>query len=223
LHTYNSQLHVTITSRKITITHANLLSFLQPPSVVAWLQYSNKGYSSSPYGSKTALPNRQLRLHCSTHSFLIRAQGLLSQTDSSQSKSYVTTDGQLPSLSWCQAPIWGLRLDFYYCQTVADFLVWGALSDERTGLLQLLVTLASALIIGFESRGTRDHIFLSQIRDSPNLKGQVPVFIFTRNRVAQLYPPGTEFPFLRPLRLAGLRWRYSNPRSFPVALLLSPR
>jgi hypothetical protein len=28
----------------------------------------------------------------------------------SQSQSYVTTDGQSASLSWCQAPIWGLLL-----------------------------------------------------------------------------------------------------------------
>jgi hypothetical protein len=48
--------------------------------------------------------------------------------------------------------------------------------------------LASAVILGFESRGTRDYISLSQIRDSPNLEGQVPVFIFPRNRVAPLYP-----------------------------------
>jgi hypothetical protein len=32
---------------------------------------------------------------------------------------------------------------------------------------------------------TRDHILLSQIRDSPNLEGQVPAFKFPRNRVAQ--------------------------------------
>jgi hypothetical protein len=44
------------------------------------------------------------------------------------------TDGQSASLSWCQAPIWGLRPDFYYCQTVEGLLIWGALSDERTGL-----------------------------------------------------------------------------------------
>jgi hypothetical protein len=30
----------------------------------------------------------------------------------SQSESYVMTDGQSASLSWCQAPIWGLRPDF---------------------------------------------------------------------------------------------------------------
>jgi hypothetical protein len=49
-------------------------------------------------------------------------------------ESYVTTDGQSASLSWNKAPIWGLPLDFYYCQTVAALLMWIALSDERTGL-----------------------------------------------------------------------------------------
>jgi hypothetical protein len=38
------------------------------------------------------------------------------------------------SLSWNKAPIWGLLPDNYYCQTVAGLLVWGVLSDERTGL-----------------------------------------------------------------------------------------
>jgi hypothetical protein len=52
----------------------------------------------------------------------------------SQSQSYVTTDGQSTSLSWNKALIWGLRSHFYYCLTVADLLIWGALSDERTGL-----------------------------------------------------------------------------------------
>jgi hypothetical protein len=32
------------------------------------------------------------------------------------------------------APIWYLRPDFYYCQTVAGLLMWGTLSDEGTGL-----------------------------------------------------------------------------------------
>jgi hypothetical protein len=53
----------------------------------------------------------------------------------SESESYVTTDGQSASLSWNKAPIWGLRPDFYYCQTVAGLLMWGILSDEKTGLL----------------------------------------------------------------------------------------
>jgi hypothetical protein len=55
-------------------------------------------------------------------------------------------------------------------------------------LLQLLLVLATLVILGYESRGNRDHILLSQIRDSPNLEGKDPVFISPRNRVAQLYP-----------------------------------
>jgi hypothetical protein len=57
-----------------------------------------------------------------------------------ESESYVTTDGQSASLSWYKAPIWGLRPDFC-CRmeygirrTFAGLLIWGALSDERTGL-----------------------------------------------------------------------------------------
>jgi hypothetical protein len=50
----------------------------------------------------------------------------------------------------------------------------------------LLLAFASAIILGSESSGTRDHILLSQIRDSPDLEGQVPVFISPRNRAAHL-------------------------------------
>jgi hypothetical protein len=118
----------------------------------------------------------------------------------SESESYVTTDGQSACLSWNKAPIWVLRPDFYYCQTVAGLLTWAALSDERTGL-QLLLSLASAVILRSESHETRDHILLSQILD---------------------------FPFRRLLWLAGIRWRYSAPppheiNAFPSArpLILS--
>jgi hypothetical protein len=72
--------------------------------------------------------------------------------------------------------------------TVRQLLVcWcGALSLTREWVcrLQLLLVLASAVILESEYRWTRDHILLSQIRD---------------------------FPFRRLLRLAGLRWRYSTP------------
>jgi hypothetical protein len=51
-----------------------------------------------------------------------------------KSQSHVTTDGHSANLSWCQEPIWGFRPDFYYCQTATGLLMWGALSDERTGL-----------------------------------------------------------------------------------------
>jgi hypothetical protein len=65
-----------------------------------------------------------------------------------ESESHVMTDGQSASLSWCQAPIWGPRPDFCYCQTVAGLLMWGALSSEWTVCrLQLLLVLASAVIL----------------------------------------------------------------------------
>jgi hypothetical protein len=57
-----------------------------------------------------------------------------------ESESYVTTDGQSASLSWNKAPIWGLRPDLQYCQRVAGFLLWGVLSDERTGLSFAIAT-----------------------------------------------------------------------------------
>jgi hypothetical protein len=59
-----------------------------------------------------------------------------------------------------------------------------SLRRRRVCNLQLLLFLASAVILGAESRGSRDHILLSQIR---------------------------VFPLLLLLRLAGLRWRYSTP------------
>jgi hypothetical protein len=62
-----------------------------------------------------------------------------------------------------------------------------SLKRERVCLLQLLLALASTVILGSESRGTHDHILLSQIRDYTKLEDQVPVFISPRNRVAQLY------------------------------------
>jgi hypothetical protein len=60
-----------------------------------------------------------------------------------------------------------------------------------SALLQLLLVLASAVILGSDPRETRDHILLSQFRDSPNLEGQVPVFISPRNRVPFSSPPTT--------------------------------
>jgi hypothetical protein len=81
----------------------------------------------------------------------------------SESESYVTTDGQSASLSWNKAPIWGLRPDFYYCETAR--VCWrGALSLTRGQVcrLHLLLVLASAVILG-----TRDHILVSHIWDFP--------------------------------------------------------
>jgi hypothetical protein len=47
--------------------------------------------------------------------------------------------------------------------------------------------------------------------DSPNLEGQVPVFISPRNRVAQLYPRALDSLSVASYDSQGLRWRYCNP------------
>jgi hypothetical protein len=67
-------------------------------------------------------------------------------------------------VSWNKAPIWGLRLDSYYCQTVAGLLMWSVLSDERTG---------PSFTISAGPRQcshSRVHILLSHIRDLPFLR-----------------------------------------------------
>jgi hypothetical protein len=55
----------------------------------------------------------------------------------------------------------------------------------------LLLVLASAFILRSESRWIHDHILLSQIRDSSNLEGQVPVFITPWHCVPFSSPPTT--------------------------------
>jgi hypothetical protein len=77
--------------------------------------------------------------------------------------------------------------------------------------LQLLLVLASAVVLRSESRGIYDHILLSQIQDSPNLGGQVPAFISLHEQGGPVITPGTGFPLRRLLRLAGLQWSYSTP------------
>jgi hypothetical protein len=61
-----------------------------------------------------------------------------------------------------------------------------SLTRGRASRVQLLLVLASAVILESVSLGTQDHIVLSQIRD---------------------------FPFCHLLRLVGLRWRYLTPPS----------
>jgi hypothetical protein len=78
-----------------------------------------------------------------------------------------------------------------------------SLTAEQVCHLQLLLVLASTVILGSETRGTRDHILLSQIQDSLNQEGQVPVFISPRNRVAQFYPHALASLFVASYNLQG--------------------
>jgi hypothetical protein len=67
--------------------------------------------------------------------------------------------------------------------------MWSTLSDERMGLsFTIAADPRQRSHSRVESGGTCNRILLSQIRDTPNLEGQVPVFISPRIRVAQFYP-----------------------------------
>jgi hypothetical protein len=88
-----------------------------------------------------------------------------------------------------------------YCQTVAGLMRGTFQTRGGVCCLQLLPVFASAVILGSKSHGTHGHILLPQIHGSPNLEGQVPIFISPRNSVAQLYPrhwaPFSSFPTTR--------------------------
>jgi hypothetical protein len=131
----------------------------------------------------------------------------------SKSKSKLRYDrwsvGQ--SVLVCQAPIWGLWPDFYYCQTVAGLLMWGALSDERTGL---------SFTIPAGPR-QRSYSWVRVPRDSwpyftdldsrlPQPGGPGPRIYSPQEQGRPVILPGTRFPFRHLLLLAGLRWRYLN-------------
>jgi hypothetical protein len=102
----------------------------------------------------------------------------------SQSQSYFTTDFVLE-----RSPLRLTTSNFIFPLNTCGYspYVISSLTRGRVCRLRLLLVLASAVILRSESGGTHDHILLSQIWDSPNLEGQVPVFISPRDRMAQLY------------------------------------
>jgi hypothetical protein len=73
----------------------------------------------------------------------------------------------------------GPMIRFLLLSDCCRFVDVGALSLAREWVcsLQCVLVLASAVILGSESRGTHNHSLLIYMRDSPNLWGQVPVFI----------------------------------------------
>jgi hypothetical protein len=101
------------------------------------------------------------------------------------SQSHIATDGQSISKSWCRASFGAHDQIFITVwQLWSCFCGAPSLMRGRVCLLYILLVLASVVFLGSESLRSCDHILLSQIWD---------------------------FPFRRLLRLAGSRWRYSNP------------
>jgi hypothetical protein len=100
-------------------------------------------------------------------------------------------------------PLRQLRL----CNFVAPSLTRGRVCKL---LVQLLLGLARAVTLRSNSRRTHSHILLSHLR-LPQPGGSDPRTYIPQEQGGPVIPPGTGFPFCRFLRLAGLRWRYSNP------------
>jgi hypothetical protein len=101
------------------------------------------------------------------------------KSNQSQSQSYDTTDGQSVSLSWWKAHLLS-KARFLLLSRQLQIRWCGApsLMKGRVCRLQLLLPLASIVILGTESRGTQDHILLSQVRDpkpgGPRTRSYIP-------------------------------------------------
>jgi hypothetical protein len=110
----------------------------------------------------------------------------------SDSQNYFTTGGFPPiSSSWRQAP-WDPFLQHLWREdgSVVYNCCWA--SPAQSFLVH-------------------DHILLSQIRDSPQLRGPGPRIYIPQEQGGPIIPPGNGFHFRHLLRLAGLQWRYSTP------------
>jgi hypothetical protein len=118
-----------------------------------------------------------------------RSQCTVTTLVTTQNYSYFTTGGLPPIIRLGAKPLETNDQQFSFQLIPCGHSLYVTYSLTRGWIcrLQLLLVLASAVILGSEPSGTHDHILLPQIRNFPNLEGQVPVFISPRNRVAQLY------------------------------------
>jgi hypothetical protein len=111
-----------------------------------------------------------------------------------QSQSYITTDSQSASPSWFQAPIWDPRPIFsplsrfdYFLDSFRFVDVGRPLWREDGSLLFRFCRASPAQPFSdLSPTGLVSILYYLYFWDSPNLEGQVPIFIFSRNRVACL-------------------------------------
>jgi hypothetical protein len=104
-----------------------------------------------------------------------------------ESQSYFTAGGlPLISSSWRQVPSGSRPVipppGLNTCSQSP--YATSSLTREWLRRLQLLLVLASAIILRSESCRILDQILMSQIRDSPNLEHQIPIPISPMNRPA---------------------------------------
>jgi hypothetical protein len=129
-----------------------------------------------------------------TISWLIHGHNwqLLTMTD--QSQSYLTTDDQSASLSWCQATIrshdqFFFLLEIFFRQLWVCYFVASSLTRGLVCNLLLLLGLASADPLGSESPRTQDHILFSQFLRLPSPAGPGPcIYIPQEQGGPVIYP-----------------------------------
>jgi hypothetical protein len=109
-------------------------------------------------------------------------------------------------------------LEIFFRQLRVCYFLAPTLTRGRVCNLLLLLFPASAVPLGSESRGTQDHILLSQFLRPPQPGGPGPRIYIPQEQGGPVISPGTGFLFGRLLRLARLRWRYSIPPSHGILL-----
>jgi hypothetical protein len=129
--------------------------------------------SESPLLSSTELPTLNSQL--------------ITELNRSKSKLYYDrrSAGQSALVSSTRL---GLRPEFYYCLTVAGLLMWGAISDERTGLL-----LTSAA-----GPRQRSHSWYRVPTIFYYLRFETPKTWRSRSPYIQIHHPGTGWPNYTP-------------------------
>jgi hypothetical protein len=79
-------------------------------------------------------------------------------------------------------------LEIFFPQLRVCYFVAPSLTKGKVWNLLLLLVLASAVRSGLSPEGLKAIFYCPNSWDSPNLKGQVPVFISPGNSVVQIYP-----------------------------------
>jgi hypothetical protein len=121
----------------------------------------------------------------------VNGSSLITELTESHSQSYFLTGGLPPLIRFGDKPLETHDQCFFQLNTCghSSYVIVLILSDERMGL-SFTVAAGPRQRTHSQVRVTRDSWphFTVSFRDSPNLEGQVPVFMCPRNRVAELYP-----------------------------------
>jgi hypothetical protein len=119
-------------------------------------------------------------------------------------KNYLTTDSVSVSLSWCQAiiralPNFSFSMKFSFRQLLVCYFMAPSLTRGRVCNLLFLLGLVGAVPLGSESRGTQDHILLSQFVRFHQPRGPGLRICIPPGTGWPSYIPGQWIPFPSPL------------------------